>query len=147
MKKLFLILVAASAVVTSVSAEVSAIPREVLSWYTDGMGVYAQLVQDIDAAETAAAASVAFDRATASIEAKKLRSRHKALEAAYPEFFLEEEEEDPDFVPPAEWMDLWQKYAETLERYGTSMEKVAVWYDDSKFVAALERFSEALNLE
>lgn len=44
-------------------------------------------------------------------------------------------------------MELWQEYAEALERYGETMEKTAVWYDDEKFVSSLERFSEALNLE
>ena len=123
------------------AADVKVVPKEVLTWYDDAMGMYVGLNKGLDGAKTAADASKALKKGTSDIKTGKLAPRYKTLKAKYPHFF--DSQDDTTWVPPPDWTAVAQKYGKTLSNFSQGFQKIAGWMQDESLAVALQEFSEA----
>ncbi len=123
------------------AADVKVVPKDVLAWYDDTMGMYGDVSLGLDKAKNAADATKVLKKGSTAIQTLKLAPRYQTLKGKYPQFF--DSQNDTAWVPPPDWAAVSRKYSSAVTSLGQGFQKVAAWMQDSALAAALEEFSEA----
>jgi len=123
------------------AADVKVVPKDVLAWYDDTMGMYGDVSLGLDKAKNAADATKVLKKGSTAIQTLKLAPRYQSLKGKYPHFF--DSKNDTTWVPPADWAVVSRKYGSAVANLGQGFQKVAAWMQDEALAAAFEEFSEA----
>jgi hypothetical protein len=120
------------------------VPKPVIEFYNDVLGMFSAMLKELNAAKDAKAVAKAFDKASATAKDKKLSSRYQALVKQYPEFFTNPDNLDSAWVPPADWIKISEDFNRQMADYGQNAGNIMASMGTEEVLAAMERFGAVM---
>lgn len=146
MTKRFISVILASLVLTAFASATAykTVPKPVIEFYTDVMGMFSAMLKELNAAKDAKAVAAAFDKATKTATDKKFATRYKALAKQYPEFFTSPEAGENAWVPPADWVKITEEFNQQMMAYGENAGNIMTSMGTPEVLEAMEKFGAVM---